>query len=89
MLNFTRAYKHDKLQKEFQGALCSCLLPESLEATTVKQLPEYYTYEDDGSDSGSSSSGQEASETDEFDQKVLLSPTSVEIAFIRDPECIP
>ncbi|KAI3711676.1 hypothetical protein L1987_70216 [Smallanthus sonchifolius] len=58
------------------GSLCSCLLPESLEATTVKQLPEYYAYEDDGSDSGSGSSSQEALETDEFDQKVLLSPTS-------------
>ncbi|MFS7991510.1 putative PPPDE peptidase domain, PPPDE putative peptidase domain superfamily [Helianthus anomalus] len=26
------------------GGLCSCLLPDSLEATTVKQLPEYYAY---------------------------------------------
>lgn len=24
------------------GAFCSCLLPESLQATTVKQLPEYH-----------------------------------------------
>lgn len=24
------------------GALCSCLLPESLQVTTVKQLPEYH-----------------------------------------------
>ncbi|XP_023530536.1 deSI-like protein At4g17486 isoform X1 [Cucurbita pepo subsp. pepo] len=26
------------------GALCSCLLPESLQVTTVKQLPEYHEY---------------------------------------------
>lgn len=26
------------------GALCSCLLPESLQVTTVKQLPEFHEY---------------------------------------------
>lgn len=27
---------------EISGALCSCLLPESLQVSTVKQLPEYH-----------------------------------------------
>ena len=27
---------------KISGALCSCLLPESLKVTTVKQLPEYH-----------------------------------------------
>ncbi|KAK1413941.1 hypothetical protein QVD17_29678 [Tagetes erecta] len=58
------------------GSLCSCLLPESLEATTVKQLPENYMYDDDTSYSGSNSSSEEAAENNEVDQKVLLSPTS-------------
>nr|XP_043624502.1 deSI-like protein At4g17486 [Erigeron canadensis] len=67
------------------GSLFSCLLPESLEATTVKQLPEYHTYDDDDSDSASNSSSQDASESDEVDQKVLLSPTPApEIAFIKE-----
>nr|GMD93332.1 deSI-like protein At4g17486 isoform X1 [Ipomoea batatas] len=26
------------------GALCNCLLPESLQVTTVKQVPEYHLY---------------------------------------------
>ncbi|XP_024979934.1 deSI-like protein At4g17486 isoform X1 [Cynara cardunculus var. scolymus] len=67
------------------GSLFSCLLPESLEATTVKQLPEYHTYDDDGSDSGSSVSSHEGSESDVMDQKVLLSPTpTAEVAFIKE-----
>ncbi|XP_071742263.1 deSI-like protein At4g17486 isoform X2 [Rutidosis leptorrhynchoides] len=68
------------------GSLFSCLLPDSLEATTVKQMPEYHTYDDDddGSDSGSNASSQDASQSDEVDQKVLLSPTPApEIAFIK------
>ncbi|KAK9071329.1 hypothetical protein SSX86_009898 [Deinandra increscens subsp. villosa] len=67
------------------GSLFSCLLPDSLESTTVKQLPEYYTYEDDMSDSESNSSSQEASENEEVDHKILISPSRTpEIAFIKE-----
>ncbi|XP_071715585.1 uncharacterized protein [Rutidosis leptorrhynchoides] len=68
------------------GSFFSCLLPDSLDATTVKQMPEYHTYDDVGSDSGSNGSSQDASESDEADQKVRLSNASsqnVEIAFIK------
>ncbi|KAI3802975.1 hypothetical protein L1987_31122 [Smallanthus sonchifolius] len=66
------------------GSIFSCLLPDSLESTTVKQLPEYHTY-DDMSDSGSNSSSQEASENEEVDHKVLISPTrTAEVAFIKE-----
>ncbi|XP_076906253.1 deSI-like protein At4g17486 [Bidens hawaiensis] len=65
------------------GSLCSCLLPDSLESTTVKQLTEYYAY-DEESDSGSTSS----SESEEADQKVFLSQTSqtsqTEVGFIKE-----
>lgn len=27
---------------KISGSLCSCLLPDSIQATTVKQLPEYH-----------------------------------------------
>ncbi|CAH1426455.1 unnamed protein product [Lactuca virosa] len=65
------------------GALFSCLLPESLEVTTIKQMPDYHTYEDYGSDSASTSSSHEASENDEVDHRVLLSPAT-EIVLIRE-----
>lgn len=65
------------------GALFSCLLPESLEVTTIKQMPEY-AY-DDETDSASTSSSHEASEHDGVDHKVLLSPNPVaEIVLIRE-----
>ncbi|KAJ9551093.1 hypothetical protein OSB04_015138 [Centaurea solstitialis] len=68
------------------GAVCSCLLPESLQVTTVKQLPEYHNCEEDGSGSMSTSTAQEPGEYEETEQeKRLLSPrASDEVAFIRE-----
>ncbi|PHT51956.1 hypothetical protein CQW23_06418 [Capsicum baccatum] len=71
------------------GAFCSCLLPESLQVTTVKQLPEYHPCtEEDGS--GSSTTPHEPTESDDGDQdnKHLLSPPvgSREVAFIRETQ---
>ncbi|XP_027071216.1 deSI-like protein At4g17486 [Coffea eugenioides] len=68
------------------GAFCSCLLPESLQATTVKQLPEYHP-EEDGSASVSSNTAHEATESEDGDQdKHLLSPSPGygEVAFIKE-----
>ncbi|KAK2973632.1 hypothetical protein RJ640_029624 [Escallonia rubra] len=70
------------------GALCSCLLPESLQVSTVKQMPEYHPYtEDDGSGSMSTTTLQEPTENDDADQdKLLLSPSagSGDVAFIKE-----
>ncbi|XP_076958769.1 deSI-like protein At4g17486 [Bidens hawaiensis] len=68
------------------GALFSCLLPDSLESTTIKHMPEYYhAYEDEMSDSGSNSSSREGLEHEVVDHKVLISPTrTAEIALIRE-----
>lgn len=68
------------------GAFCSCILPESLQATTVKQLPEYHP-EEDGSASVSSSTAHEPTESEDGDQdKHLLSPPPgyAEVAFIKE-----
>lgn len=70
------------------GGLCGCLLPESLQATTVKQLPEYHECtEEDGSESLSTATPRESMEIDDNDQeKFLLAPSagSGEVAFVRE-----
>ncbi|GMP60056.1 hypothetical protein CsSME_00023080 [Camellia sinensis var. sinensis] len=70
-----------------EGSVCSCLLPESLQVTTVKQLPEYHACtEEDGIDSLSSAT-HEPTESDDADQdKLLLSPTAgtLEVNFIKE-----
>lgn len=71
------------------GAVCSCLLPESLQVTAAKQTPEYHNCEEDGTASVSSSNGQEPLEFfDDADQdKHLLStpiPESSEVTFIKE-----
>ncbi|KAI7748137.1 hypothetical protein M8C21_019586 [Ambrosia artemisiifolia] len=69
------------------GALCSCLLPESLQVTTVKQLPEYHNCDEDGTASESSSNAQvplEFSDDAEQDQHLLSPPASSEVAFVKE-----
>ncbi|KAG6739570.1 hypothetical protein POTOM_057171 [Populus tomentosa] len=70
------------------GALCSCLLPESLQVTNVKQLPEYHEcLEEDGSDSLATTTPYESTEIDDTDQeKHLLSPSTVsgDVAFVKE-----
>ncbi|KAI5665223.1 hypothetical protein M9H77_24546 [Catharanthus roseus] len=69
------------------GAFCSCLLPESLQVTTVKQLPEYHPCNDDGNSSFTTNTPHEPTESDDGDQdKHLLSPPpgSVEVSFIKE-----
>lgn len=61
------------------GAVCSCLLPESLQVTPVKQSPEYHECsEEDGSESLSlaSPTPREPIEIDLDQEKCLLSPVS-------------
>lgn len=70
------------------GALCGCLLPESLQATTVKQLTEYHDCtEEDGSESLSTVTPRESTEMDDNDQEKLLVTSSAgtgEVAFVRE-----
>ncbi|KAF6152690.1 hypothetical protein GIB67_021350 [Kingdonia uniflora] len=68
------------------GNMCSCMLPESLQVTTVKQLPEYHgCSEEDGSESLSVTTPFEPTESDDADQeKHLLSPSEGEMVFIKE-----
>ncbi|KAG9456504.1 hypothetical protein H6P81_001012 [Aristolochia fimbriata] len=68
------------------GAMCSCLLPESLQVTSVKQLPEYHMYSEDGSESLSINTHHEPTESDDTDpDKHLLSPSwAGEVCFLKE-----
>ncbi|KAE8687508.1 DeSI-like protein [Hibiscus syriacus] len=70
------------------GSFCSCLLPESLQVTKVKELPEYHDIED-GTESASTSTPRISPETDDTDQEkhLLASKDGIsEIAFIREAQ---
>ncbi|KAL4563981.1 hypothetical protein LXL04_028030 [Taraxacum kok-saghyz] len=70
------------------GAVCSCLLPESLQVTTVKQLPEYHNCEEDGNTSVSTTNLPiEYEDVLEQQDKHLLSLSpqpSPEVSFIKE-----
>ncbi|KAJ0532269.1 putative PPPDE putative peptidase domain-containing protein [Helianthus annuus] len=74
------------------GAVCSCLLPENLQVTAVKQPSEYHNCEEDGTGSVSSSNAHEPLEYDdddeddaeEEDKHLLSAPASSEVAFVKE-----
>ncbi|XP_034699461.1 deSI-like protein At4g17486 [Vitis riparia] len=73
------------------GALCSCLLPESLQVTTVKQLPEYHNCsEEEGSESVSTATPHDPTESDDADQDKLQlisqSAGSEELSFVKEAQ---
>ncbi|XP_042973359.1 deSI-like protein At4g17486 isoform X3 [Carya illinoinensis] len=73
--------------KHIPGALCSCLLPESLQVSTVKQQPEYHDCsEEDGTESLSITTAHESTEIDDDQEKCLLSPMAVsgDVAFVKE-----
>ncbi|KAE8675892.1 DeSI-like protein [Hibiscus syriacus] len=68
------------------GYLCSCLLPESLQVTTVKRLPEYHEIEE-GIETVSIARARDSTEIDDTDtEKQLLSPKEgpSDISFIKE-----
>ncbi|KAJ7956646.1 DeSI-like protein [Quillaja saponaria] len=71
------------------GALCSCLLPESLQVTTVKHLPEYHEYsEDDVTESVSTTTPRGSTELDDDQEKRLLSPHAgiEDVTFVKETQ---
>ncbi|KAL8064604.1 hypothetical protein ABFX02_01G101000 [Erythranthe guttata] len=64
------------------GSFCNCLLPESIQATTVRHHPENQMYSEDGSDSGESSVIGE-SEGEDLDHHLITTPNS-DVAFLKD-----
>ncbi|OIW18566.1 hypothetical protein TanjilG_13318 [Lupinus angustifolius] len=65
------------------GALCSCLLPESLQVTRVKRLPEYHEYsEDEFAESHSTATAEDSTENGELEKLIL--PLSGDVIFVKD-----
>ncbi|KAG6658552.1 hypothetical protein CIPAW_04G169900 [Carya illinoinensis] len=67
------------------GALCSCLLPESLQVSTVKQLPEYHDCSENGTEFLSTPIARESTEIDD-QEKSLLPPLAIsgDLAFVKE-----
>ncbi|KAI3445291.1 hypothetical protein Pfo_001956 [Paulownia fortunei] len=64
------------------GSFCNCLLPESIQATSVTHLPDLEMYSEDGTDFGASSVTGESEEED-IDHHLLTTQNS-DMAFLKD-----
>ncbi|XP_057509984.1 deSI-like protein At4g17486 isoform X1 [Actinidia eriantha] len=72
----------NRLARLVSGSFCHCLLPESIQATAVRHLPDHPTYSDDGSDSFVSS--MEAESADEDPDHHLLTIPNGDVAFLKE-----
>ncbi|KAE9602268.1 hypothetical protein Lal_00049756 [Lupinus albus] len=70
------------------GALCSCLLPESLQVTRVKRLREYHECsEDEFAESHSTATAEESTEFGELEKLILsLSDRAGDVIFVKDAQ---
>ncbi|XP_030552851.2 deSI-like protein At4g17486 [Rhodamnia argentea] len=70
------------------GSMCSCILPESLQATTVKQLPDYHDFSEEDSTESISTVTPRTEIYDSDQEKHLLSSQEAagHVAFIKEPE---
>lgn len=66
------------------GSFCNCLLPESIQISAVRHLPDHpaYSDDDDGSESLASSTSAR-SEEEESDHHLLMSPNG-DVAFLKE-----
>ncbi|XP_019421690.1 PREDICTED: deSI-like protein At4g17486 isoform X1 [Lupinus angustifolius] len=72
----------NRLARVVSGSFCNCLLPENLQVSAVRHLPEHVAYSDDeGSESDASVSddSEEERSTHHF-----LTPTNGDVAFIHE-----
>ncbi|KAI7987595.1 DeSI-like protein [Camellia lanceoleosa] len=63
-------------------SFCNCLLPENIQLTAVRHLPDHPSYSDDGSDSVGSLETAEGEE-EELDHH-LLTVTNGDVAFVKE-----
>ncbi|KAF8380564.1 hypothetical protein HHK36_028052 [Tetracentron sinense] len=63
------------------GSFCNCLLPESIQVTAVRHLPDHPVYSEDGSGSVASSAAADSEE--ELDHHLLNAPNG-DVAFLKE-----
>lgn len=64
------------------GSFCNCLLPESIQVTAVRHLPDHPAFSEDESGSDASSASPE-SEEEELDHHLLMTPNG-DMAFLKE-----
>ncbi|XP_058085593.1 deSI-like protein At4g17486 isoform X2 [Magnolia sinica] len=74
----------NRLARLVSGSFCNCLLPESIQGTTVRHLPDHTAYSNDGSESESFS----VMDSDEDSDHHLLTTPNSNVGFLREKPMI-
>ncbi|XWS62030.1 hypothetical protein CRYUN_Cryun07bG0175700 [Craigia yunnanensis] len=65
------------------GSFCNCLLPESIQVTVVRHLPDHPAYSDDERSDSAATSLTAESEEEDADHHLLSTPNS-DVAFLKE-----
>ncbi|XP_022718625.1 deSI-like protein At4g17486 isoform X2 [Durio zibethinus] len=65
------------------GSFCNCLLPESIQVTAVRHLPDHPAYSDDERSDSAATSLMAESEEEDADHHLLTTPHS-DVAFLKE-----
>ncbi|KAH0643954.1 hypothetical protein KY289_034928 [Solanum tuberosum] len=64
------------------GSFCNCILPESIQVTRIRHLPDHQAFSEDGTDSDASSVSVDSEEEDSDHQ--LLTVQNSDMAFLNE-----
>ncbi|KAK4728457.1 hypothetical protein R3W88_021445 [Solanum pinnatisectum] len=64
------------------GSFCNCILPESIQVTRIRHLPDHQAFSEDGTDSGASSVSIDSEDEDSDHQ--LLTVQNSDMAFLHE-----
>ncbi|KAK1305638.1 DeSI-like protein [Acorus calamus] len=64
------------------GSFCNCLLPESIQVTAVRTLPDHPACSEDGTESIASSTALESDEEEEMDHHLLTTQNSEQFSVV-------
>ncbi|XP_015169805.1 deSI-like protein At4g17486 isoform X1 [Solanum tuberosum] len=72
----------NRLARVVSGSFCNCILPESIQVTRIRHLPDHQAFSEDGTDSDASSVSVDSEEEDSDHQ--LLTVQNSDMAFLNE-----
>ncbi|XP_049361672.1 deSI-like protein At4g17486 isoform X1 [Solanum verrucosum] len=72
----------NRLARVVSGSFCNCILPESIQVTRIRHLPDHQAFSEDGTDSDGSSVSVDSEEEDSDHQ--LLTVQNSDMAFLNE-----
>ncbi|KAM5573037.1 deSI-like protein [Rosa sericea] len=74
----------NRLARVVSGSFCNCLLPENIQLSAVRHLPDHPSYSEEDDDDGSESIASSGTGSDEDSNHHLLNAPIGDVAFVKE-----